>query len=51
MVVIDSDYRDPVSVILFSFSNKFIQIKEGERYAQIVFEKISIPTLRKTENF
>lgn len=37
---IDSDYRGEVSVIVTNSSNTFIKIKNGERIAQLVFQKI-----------
>ena len=49
--VIDSDYRDPIGVIFFTFSSKFIHIGEGERLAQIVFQKIAIPQLKEVASF
>ena len=49
--VIDSDYRGRVNAIFFNFSEKFLQITEGERFAQIVFHKISTPSLREVEDF
>lgn len=49
--VIDSDYRGRVNAIFFNFSDKFLQITEGERFAEIVFHKISTPSLREVEDF
>ena len=47
----DSYYGDPVSITFFNFSDKFFEIIEGEQFTQIVFEKISTPTLREFKNF
>ena len=50
--VIDSDYRGPVSVIFFNFSNKSIEIEKGNRFCQIVFHKIANhPVLREVDKF
>jgi len=39
--VIDSDYRDKVQVILINLGQDNVQIKQGDRIAQIIFEKIA----------
>ena len=50
--VIDTDYRGPVSVIFFNFSNRHIEIEKGSRFALIVFQKVANhPVLREVENF
>ena len=50
--VINADYRRPVSVIFFNFSNRLIEIEKGNRFAQIVFQKVANhPVLREVENF
>ena len=50
--VIDADYRGPVSVIFFNFSNRHIEIEKGSRFAQIVFQKAAnYPVLREVKNF
>ncbi|EMG46631.1 Deoxyuridine 5'-triphosphate nucleotidohydrolase [Candida maltosa Xu316] len=38
--VIDADYRGEVKVVLFNHSDKDFEIKEGDRIAQLVLEKI-----------
>ena len=44
--VIDADFRGRLSVILFNHSVRyFFPIKQGQRVAQLICEKISIPTL------
>ena len=35
--VIDSDNRGPAVVIFFNFSNRHFEVKEGKRFAQIIF--------------
>ena len=35
--VIYADYRDPVSVIFFNFFNRFVEIEQVTRFAQIIF--------------
>ena len=49
--VIDSDYRGPLSMIFFNFSDKSIHIGEGKIFAQIVFQKIATPHLREVASF
>ena len=50
--VIDSDYIGPIAVLFFNFSNKAIDIEKGERFCQIVFQKIANhPVLREVDNF
>jgi dUTP pyrophosphatase len=41
--VIDADYRGPVKVILFNFSEVDFAIKEGDRIAQLIMERIYTP--------
>ena len=40
---IDQDYRGMVSVLLFNLSSKSIRIREGERIAQLILERICTP--------
>ena len=50
--VINADYRGPVSVIVFNFSNRHIEIKKGSRFAPIVFQKVANhPALTEVEYF
>eukprot|EP00744_Colponema_vietnamica_P018382 GILI01025941.1.p1 GENE.GILI01025941.1~~GILI01025941.1.p1 ORF type:complete len:233 (+),score=77.37 GILI01025941.1:111-809(+) len=44
--VIDADYRGPVGVILFNFSDKDYPIAKGDRIAQLVLEKISMAPIQ-----
>ncbi|XP_070683177.1 deoxyuridine 5'-triphosphate nucleotidohydrolase-like isoform X1 [Malus domestica] len=39
--VIDADYKGPVGVVLFNFSDVEIEIKEGDRIAQLIIQKIT----------
>jgi len=42
--VVDSDYRGPVGVVLFNLSpGNNLEIKTGDRIAQLILEKISLP--------
>lgn len=43
--VVDSDYRGPVSVLLFNFSDEDYKIDVGNRIAQLICEKIIIPEI------
>ena len=38
--VIDADYRGNVGVVLFNLSNEDFGIKQGDRIAQLILEKI-----------
>ena len=49
--VIDSDYRGPVAVVFFKFSNRVFEIKQGQSFGQIIFQKTPSPTLRKMPAF
>lgn len=48
--VIDEDYRGPVNVVLFNFSTTDFQIKQGDRIAQLVLEKIAQAEVVECEN-
>ena len=41
--VIDADCRGQVEVLLFNHSDKDFEIKEGDRIAQLVLERIYTP--------
>ena len=41
--VIDSDYRGEVKVLLFNHSEVDFEVKEGDRIAQLVVERIYTP--------
>ena len=41
--MIDPDYRGPVGVVLFNFSDVDFTIKVGDRIAQLIIEKIETP--------
>ena len=47
--VIDSDYRGPAVVIFFNFSNRHFEVKEGKRFAQIMFQKLAQPVMSKVK--
>lgn len=40
--MIDADYRGEVKVLLFNFSDVDFTIKEGDRIAQLVLERVSL---------
>lgn len=48
--VIDEDYRGPVGVVLFNFSDTDFKIKQGDRIAQLVLEKIMTPDVEEVED-
>ena len=43
--VIDYDYRGPVGVILFNYSDVDFPILRGDRIAQLIIERISMPEI------
>ena len=47
--VIDADYRGEVKVLLFNFSDTDYEVKQGERVAQLVLERIVTPDVVEVE--
>ena len=43
--VIDYDYRGPIKVILFNFSDEHFIVKKHDKIAQLLLEKINRPTI------
>ena len=39
--MIDADYRGEVKVLLFNFGEKEFEVKEGDRVAQLILERVS----------
>ena len=39
--VIDADYRGEIGVVLFNHSEDDFQVKQGDRIAQLILEKIA----------
>lgn len=49
--VVDSDYRGPVGVVLFNLSpDTPLEIRTGDRIAQLILEKISLPHVWEVED-
>ena len=48
--VIDRDYRGPVKVMLHNLSNEMYVVKENDRIAQVILEKIKTPEVELVEN-
>ncbi|EGX52822.1 hypothetical protein AOL_s00007g158 [Orbilia oligospora ATCC 24927] len=48
--VIDADYRGPVKILLFNHSDVDFEIKEGDRVAQLILERIYTPEVVVVEN-
>jgi dUTP pyrophosphatase len=48
--VIDRDYRGNVGVILFNLAKQEFKIKQGDRIAQLILEKISTPPVVEVED-
>jgi deoxyuridine 5'-triphosphate nucleotidohydrolase len=38
--VVDADYRGPVGVVLFNLGDEDLEVKQGDRIAQLILEKI-----------
>ena len=49
--LIDYNYRDPVVVLFFNFSNIHFEGRKGQRFAQIIFQKVAHPVLREVQTF
>ena len=45
--VIDADYRGEVGAILVNFSDEDFVVNQGDRIAQIIFEKIRTPEIKE----
>ncbi|GAA5937242.1 bifunctional dITP/dUTP diphosphatase [Sporobolomyces koalae] len=48
--VIDADYRGKVGVLLFNLGDKDFDIKEGDRIAQLILEKIVTPEPQEVDS-
>lgn len=48
--VIDADYRGEVKVLMFNFSDVDYQVKQGERIAQLVLERIVTPDVVEVDS-
>ncbi|XP_028402273.1 deoxyuridine 5'-triphosphate nucleotidohydrolase-like [Dendronephthya gigantea] len=48
--VIDSDYRGNVGVILFNLSHIDYEVKQGDRIAQLLIQRICTPQLEEVES-
>lgn len=47
--MVDSDYRGPLNVILFNFSDEDFTINAGDRVAQLILERIMTPDVVEVE--
>lgn len=48
--VVDADYRGPVGVILFNLSDVQFEVKQGDRIAQLILERIVTPNVVEVED-
>ncbi|GBG32098.1 Deoxyuridine 5'-triphosphate nucleotidohydrolase [Hondaea fermentalgiana] len=48
--VIDRDYRGNVGVVLFNHAQEDLEVKVGDRIAQLVLEKVSMAPVREVES-
>ena len=49
--LIDSDYQGPLSISLWNRSSEVIEVKPGDRVAQLVILKINQVELEEVDNF
>lgn len=47
--VIDADYRGQVKILLFNHGDKDFEVKEGDRIAQLILERIYTPEVVEVE--
>ena len=45
--MVDSDYRGELGVILFNFNKENFVVNMGDKIAQLIFEKIKTPAIKK----
>ena len=48
--VIDQDYRGEICVVLFNHSETDFEVKQGDRIAQLILEKIKTPVVQEVQN-
>ncbi|KAI8089205.1 dUTPase-like protein [Halteromyces radiatus] len=48
--VIDADYRGPVGIVLFNFSKEDYQVRQGDRVAQLILERIFTPEVMEVQD-
>ncbi|KAI9485930.1 MAG: dUTPase-like protein [Benjaminiella poitrasii] len=48
--VIDADYRGPLGVLIFNFSQTDYTVSRGDRIAQLIIEKISTPEVVEVDS-
>lgn len=47
--VVDQDYRGTITVLLFNFGDEDFHVKRGDRIAQLICERIFIPSLEECQ--
>ena len=47
--VVDADYRGEVGVILFNLGEEDLEVKKGDRIAQLILEKISMAAVEEVK--
>ena len=47
--VVDADYRGEIGVVLINQSDHDFQVKQGDRIAQLILEKIKTPAIKEVE--
>ena len=49
--VINCDYRGHVVVLFFNFSNIHFEVRKGQSFTQIIFQKLAYQVLREVHTF
>ncbi|KAK8810898.1 hypothetical protein WA556_003981 [Blastocystis sp. ATCC 50177/Nand II] len=48
--VVDCDYRGPLGIVLFNFSDEDFEVKKGDRVAQFILERICMAPIVEVES-
>ncbi|KAL1925707.1 uncharacterized protein VTP21DRAFT_590 [Calcarisporiella thermophila] len=48
--VVDADYRGPLGIVMFNHAEEDFQVKEGDRIAQLIIERIFTPEVEEVED-
>ena len=48
--VVDCDYRGPLGIVLFNFSDEDFEVKKGDRVAQFILERICMAHIVEVES-
>ena len=48
--MVDQDYRGNIGVVLFNFGDDDFKVNRGDRIAQLICERIFMPTLQECQD-